>query len=321
VSYPLGWSLATRMGVRRERWPGGYDLKCAPLVHTGAHVEPSQPVMHIVQIERSPLASQAPRLALPASSEQSAPIVAGLRGTVVAVTSRGSVVIEGLAAVVGGTVGAGRQVAGTLTLWQPPDAAEGQASISPGAILVVPGPLTLTILRRALYARVAGVIASSIALRDLETFLCTDLIDLLNCLNPELLLSTLPPLTILLTEGLGTIAMPVRTINLCNKHQGVTALLSGMTSLSAHIFPELLIPLSAGELRGRISGAEPDVQLRPGALVRVCSGSYAGTPGNIDYLFSHQQLFPSGIRARAARIRLEDGSLLIVPLSVLERIG
>jgi hypothetical protein len=94
-----------------------------------------------------------------------------------------------------------------------------------------------------------------------------------------------------------------------------------MTSLRTQIYPELIIPLSATEIRGRIGGVEPDVELRLGALVRVCSGSYAGTLGKIDYLFSHQQLFPSGIRARAARIRLEDGSLLIVPLQVLERIG
>lgn len=335
MSYPPGWFLATRMGVRRERWPGGYDLQCAPLVQPGAHVEPSQPVMRIVQIERAPLASPAPRLALPASVEQALPgvrksgsrgqgstIVAGLRGTVVALSGRGSVVIEGLAALVGGTVGAGRQVAGALTLWHPPETHERQTNtLLPGTILVVPGPLTLAILRRALYSGVAGVVASSIALQDLETFLCIDLIDLLTCINPELLLSALPPLTILLTEGLGTIAMPVRIINLCNKYQGVTALLCGMTSLSAQISPELVIPLSAAELRGHPGGTRPDLELRLGALVRVCSGSYAGTPGKIDYLFSHQQLFPSGIRARAARIRLEDGSLLIVPLPVLERIG
>jgi len=326
VSYSPGWSLATRMGVRRERWPGGYDLQCAPLVHPGAHVEPSQPVMRIVHIERAPLASPAPRLALPGimksgPREQGSTIAAGLRGTVVALSGRGSVVIEGLAAIVGGTVGAGRQVAGALALWQPPDATGKQAALLPGTILVVPGPLTLTILRQALSCGVVGVIASSIALQDLETFLCIDLIDLLTCLNPELLLSALPPLTILLTEGLGTISMPVRTINLCNKYQGVTALLCGMTSLSAQIAPELLIPLSSAELRGQLGAVKPDVELRPGALVRVCSGSYAGTPGKIDYLFSHQQRFPSGIRARAARIRLEDGSLLIVPLPVLERIG
>jgi hypothetical protein len=291
--------------------------------------------MRIEQIERSQLLPEVPRLSLPASMgqallpgamksgrrEQSSAIVAGLRGTVIAVTRRGGVVIEGLASIVAGTVGAGRQVAGPLAIWQAPGISGSQAYIPPGAILVVPGPLNLSIARRALYSGIAGVVASSMALRDLEVFLRTDLIDLLNCAHPELLLSTLPPLTILLTEGLGVFAMPVRTINLCNKYQGVTALLSGATSLSAQIYPELVIPLAETEPQERTTETRPDGELRPGALARVCSGSYEGAIGKIDYLFSHQQLFPSGIRARAARMRLEDGSLLIVPLPVLVRIG
>ncbi len=334
MSYPLGWSLTTRIGVRRERWPGGYDLKCEPLVSAGALVEPSQPVMRILQIERPRLLPDVPRLSLPASigptlpgavsgtlRERGSTIAAGLRGRVIAITRRGSVVIEGLAAIVAGTVGVGRQVAGPLTIWQAPGSTEGQLYIPPGALLVVPGPLNLNMLRQALYSGIAGVVASSISSRDLEAFLRTDLIDLLNCANPELLLGTLPPLTILLTEGLGTVAMPVRTINLLNKYRGVTALLSGATSLSAQIYPELVIPLSEAEMRERVSTPEPEVELQRGALVRVCSGNYEGAVGKIDYLFSHQQLFPSGVRARAARIQLEDGSLLIVPLPVLERIG
>jgi hypothetical protein len=334
VSYPLGWSLTTRIGVRRERWPGGYDLRCAPLVPVGARVEPDQPVMRVEHVERPRLLPGVPRLSLPVSvgralpgaqsgalRERGSTITAGLRGTIIAITRRGSVVIEGLAAIVAGTVGAGRQVAGPITIWQAPGSAESQPYIPPGAILVVPGPLNLVMLRRALYSGIAGVVASSVSSSDLETFLRTDLIDLLTCAHPELLLSTLPPLTILLTEGLGTVGMPVRTINLLNKYQGVTALLSGATSLSAQIYPELVIPLSEAEMKERVSTPGPERELKPGALVRVCSGNYEGAVGKIDYLFSHQQLFPSGIRARAARVQLEDGSLLIVPLPVLERIG
>ncbi len=236
-------------------------------------------------------------------------------------TGRGSVVIEGLAAIVAGTLGAGRQVAGPLAIWQAAGDAEDRPYIPPGAILIVPGPLNLAMLRQALNSGIAGVIASSISSRDFESFLCTDLIDLLNCANVDLLLAQLPSLTVMLTEGLGTVAMPVRTINLLNKYQGVTALLSGATSISAKIYPELVIPLSEQELEEGQPSPMPDAELRPGALVRVCSGSYEGAIGEINYLFSHRQLFPSGVRARAARLKLEDGSLLVVPLPVLERIG
>lgn len=334
VSYPLGWSLTTRIGVRRERWPGGYDVKAIPLVSVGAHVEPDQPVMHLRKIEGAGVLVKVPRLSLPSATEPRLPgtassrlypegetIMAGLRGRVIAATGRGGVVIEGLAAIVAGTLGAGKQVAGPLVIWQAAGIAQEQEQLPAGAILVVPGPLNLTMLLQALNAGIVGVIASSISSRDLERFLRTDLIDLLNCANVNLLLAQLPLLTVMLTEGLGTVAMPTRTINLLNKYQGVTALLSGATSVSARSYPELVIPLSRQELAENQPSAMPDTALRPGALVRVCNGSYEGTIGEINYVFSHQQLFPSGIRTRAARLTLEDGSQLVAPLPVLERIG
>jgi len=334
VSYPLGSSLIPRIGVRRERWPGGYDLRGIPLVQEGMQVEPDQPVMRLTKIETHVALPQVPRLSLPASVGQGLPgavwgyehhqdevLVAGLHGMVVRVTRRGSVVIEGQAAVVAGALGAGRQVAGPLVIWQARGAQEQPAYIPPGAILVVPGPLNLDMLHQAVNSHIAGVVASSISSRDFEGFVRTNLINLLHSTNTELLLAHLPPLTVMLTEGLGTIAMPVRTINLLDKHQGKTVLLSGATSLSASIYPELVMSLSLKEMQEGQLALKPATDLTLGALVRVCSGSYEGAIGEINYLFSHHQRFPSGVRERAARIQLEDGSQLVVPLSILERIG
>lgn len=334
VSYPLGSSLIPRIGVRRERWPGGYDMHAVPLVQAGMFVEPDQPVMRLARSETPAVLPQVPRLSLPVSAGQrlagtisshepkkSNMLVAGLRGLVVKVTGRGSVVIEGNAAIVAGALGAGRQVVGPLTIWQASGAREQHPYILPGAILAVPGPLNLSMLYQAANSRVAGVVASSISSRDFEKFLHTNLIDLLHCANVELLLTHLPSLTVMLTEGLGTIGMPVRTINLLDKHQGRTVLLSGATSLSASIYPELVMPLTLKESMESPLALKPETDLKLGALVRVCSGSYEGAIGEINYLFAHQQRFPSGVRTRAARLQLEDGSQLVVPLPVLERIG
>jgi hypothetical protein len=333
VSYPLGSSLIPRIGVRRERWPGGYDVQSVPLVQAGMQVAADQPVMRLAKIETRVALPQVPRLSLPASIGKGLPgaiknrdqsssevISAGLHGTVVRVTGRGSVVIEGQAAIVAGALGAGRQVSGLLAIWQAHSLQE-QPYIPPGAILVVPGPLNLDMLHQAVHSGIAGVVASSISSRDFESFVRTNLIDLLHCANIELLLAHLPPLTVMLTEGLGTIAMPVRTINLLDKHQGKTVLLSGATSLSTNVYPELLMSLSPDEIKGSQLALKPETELVLGALVRVCSGSYEGSIGEIYYLFSHRQRFPSGVQARAARVLLEDGSQLVVPLLVLERIG
>jgi hypothetical protein len=335
VSYFFGWSLITRTKVRRERWPGNYEMECVPLVQPGDYVESEQPVIRLEKPAGTiGLLPEVPGLSLPTNTKQYLPgtinsrkqrrsemIAAGLRGTVVRVMPRGSVVIESKVAAVAGAIGAGQQTSGPLTLWQASDTASGQSYIPRGAILVVPGPLNLAMLHQALNSKVAGVVASSISSRDFESFLHVDLIDLLNCPNPDLVLPHLPSLTLLLTEGLGTLAMPVHTINLLSKYQGTIGLLSGVTSIRANRYPELMISLPDEEIQPDWHEIRPDLELLHGALVRVCSGNYEGALGEISYLFSHQQIFPSGVRAHAARLRLEDGSQLVVPLSVLERIG
>ena len=331
---PLGWSVLEQTLVRRERWPGG-KARCVPLVYPGQDVLPDQPVLRIEQPEKvaeTVLAGQ--RLSLPASkidinavrdglnaNEAGETIPAGLRGRVVDITRRGGVIIESRAAQIQGAIGAGNQVAGILTMWQPNNAFQGPQAIPPGAILVMPGPLNLTMLRLAVNSGIAGMIASSIETRDLEGFLQTDLIQLLDSDNVEQTQEHLPPLTLLLTEGLGSMAMPVRIMNLLSQHQGSVVLLSGVTSLHQHIQPELIISLSTKEAQQNWQPVKPDMTMVKGAQVRVCGSEYKGMVGTIDYLFDYQQTFASGASARAVRIRLEDGSLLVLPFTHIERIG
>ena len=337
MTYLLGWSVIPQILIRRERWPGGYKTKGIPLVYPGQDVLPDQPVIRLEKAQPIEDLATVPRRSLPGiidlpdsgslnngdirSSKQLAgeTLPAGLRGRVVDITRRGGVIIESCAAVLQGAIGAGNQVAGVLTMWQASDG--GQQAIPPGALLVIPGPLNFAMLRQAMISGVVGVIASSISSRDFEGFLRTDLVELIDSVDIELAQAHLPQMTVLLTEGLGTIAMPVRTINLLNHYQGSIALLSGATSVRQGIFPELVVSLQAKEIRQNWQLVQPDPTLMLGAQVRVCSGEYEGVIGTVDYLYSHQQLFASGIRARAARLRLEDGSMLTIPLTLVERIS
>jgi hypothetical protein len=328
MTYPLGWSVVTQAFVRRERWPGGLKMKGTALVYPGQEVQPDQPVirMQTTQLAKEKMAAQATGAPVDSSmassstgangSRSSETVPAGIRGRVVDITPRGGVVIESRAAVVQGTIGAGYQVAGILTI-----AGRGPQNIPPGAILVIPGPLNFAMLRRALNSSVAGVVASSISSRDLEGFLRVDLVQLIDSVNIEAAQVHLPPITLLFTEGLGTIAMPARTVSLLSQYQGAIALLSGSTSVRQGIFPELIISLPANEAQQNWHPIHPDPVLAIGAQVRVCGGEYEGVTGEISYLFTHQQAFPSGIRTRAARLRLVDGSTLVIPMTLIERIG
>lgn len=189
---------------------------------------------------------------------------------------------------------------------------------------MVPGPVNFALLRSASVSGVVGLIASSVALRDLEGFLQTDVVHLVNSDDVEFAqakLPKLPKMSLLFTEGSGSIAMPVRTINILSHYAGSIALLSGVTSAKQHLFPELVISLPPQEAEQNWQPQKPDTTIMIGAKVRICSGDYVGMIGEVDYLFTHQQLFSSGIHARAARIRLEDGSLQVVPLTGIERVS
>ncbi|MEO8972378.1 MAG: hypothetical protein ABI406_12350 [Ktedonobacteraceae bacterium] len=342
MTYRLGWSVVPQILIKRERWPGGNIVQGIPLVSPGQYVLPDQPVLRIKSAEPVELMPTIPHLPLssgsdtPSSSEQTdadsdsnikhlsseETYPAGLRGHVVSITPRGGVVIESQAAVLQGAIGAGSQVVGVLTMWQASLAgATGKLTIPPGALLVVPGPVNFALLRQASISGVVGLIASSVALRDLEGFLQTDIIRLLNSTDVEATQAKLPKIGLLFTEGSGNIAMPARTINLLNYYQGSIALLSGATSVKQKVLPELVISLPQQEAEQHWHPQKPDTTLKMGVWVRICSGDYAGMIGEVDYLFTHQQLFSSGIRAPAARLRLENGSQLVLPLTGIERAG
>jgi hypothetical protein len=336
MTYPLGWSIIPQLLIRRERWPGGYKTRGSALVYPGQKVLADQPVIRLEKPDDQLAGFHATQKAMHSRIQHmNGMILSGMRGRVVEITTRGGVIIETRAAIIQGTIGTGNQVAGILTFWNssygfqpsrvgPDNASVGTTpshSMSTPTILVVPGPLNLAMLRQAMYMGVAGIVASSISSRDLEGFLGINLIALINSIDIELAYEPLPRITLLLTEGLGTVAMPPRTINLLIHYQGSMVLLSGMTFIRQSIYPELIISLPVQEIQQKWRSVRPDSTLRVGSQVRICSGSYEGTIGEIVYLYNYMQTFASGVRARAARVRLEDGSTLIMPLFLLERIG
>jgi hypothetical protein len=315
TGYPPAGSVVTHIEVQRERRFAGYKTRSLPLVYPGQEVLADQPVIRV----ELPQARDQAQPAQPAQPSPSMIVPSGLRGTVVNTTPRGGVVIQTRVAIVTGTIGAGRQTAGILTPWQP--ASTRPAPVPAGAILVLPGPASFAMLRQAVASGVAGIVAGSIEMRDFEGFLGLDVFDLLNALDVDLVQARLPALTLLFTEGFGSRSMSSSTFQLLIRYQGSIALLSGITSTRYGLYPELLISLPETETHEANWQPSPfDTRLRLGAHVRVIAGPEAGTTGHIDYFFTHQHRFLSGVQARAVRLRLPDGSTLVVPIINIERI-
>ncbi len=330
MAYPSGWSVISQAVVKRERWPGSYRGKGVPLVDLQQEVVPYEPVLLMergeetgrVERKKDDLAAMSGSHVKPTGDLESygKSISAGLYGRVVGFTQRGGVIIESRAVHIRGLMGAGLQVAGTLTIWHPSRPGYAAQIIPPGAILVVPEPLTFALLRQAINSGVAGIVASSIALYDLEGFLRTDVLQMLTVDNVELAQTHLPPFTLLCTEGVGSFSMSTYLLDILRQYEGSVVLLTGMTSVRHGISPELIISLPVVEMQnGEWQPSRLDPTLFLGAQVRVSGGEYEGKIGIIDYFFVHEQMFHFGIRKRAARLRLEDGTFCIVPLILIEK--
>lgn len=294
LDYPLGWPLVPSAPIRRSRMlpPGA-----APFVAVGASVRADQPI-----------AEQ------PLNGGVVAPLLAGLAGTVIEAVAGQWVTIEGTATVLQGVLGVGGQAAGPLQTL-PRGESLAVVPIPPGAVILYPQPAPLMLLQRAAASGAAGVIAPSVSVRELEAFARVDLTLLLDGLAfgfPQ------PPLSVLLTEGLGALPMAPATFQVLSQHAQRTVLLAGRTVPSRNARPEVLLSLPPGTPAAKVP---LDSRITEGAFVVVSGGPGRGARGEVVHVFARQQLTGPGILTRAATVRLEDGNVVVLPLHTLDRIG
>jgi hypothetical protein len=82
--------------------------------------------------------------------------------------------------------------------------------------------------------------------------------------------------------------------------------------------PEVIIPLPVSTEPPEPNSFAP---FRTGQMVRLRRPPYAGAIGTISSLPAGLSTLPSGLRAPAADVRLENGETVLVPLVNLEVVG
>jgi len=293
LDYPLGRPIISAIAVRRRRLlpPGA-----TPFVSLHEQVSPGQAIAEA------------------RSDAGLATALAGLAGRVVDVAPGQSVTIEGAATLINGLLGVGGQVAGPLFF---PQHGESLAllQIPPGSVIVYPTRAPLTLLQRAYASGAAGVIAASASALELEAFARADLTALLDGFVP---LSAQPPLTVLLTEGLGDCAMSPPILRALEQRVNDVILLNGQTSPRHNIRPEALLPLPAS--------ATPTATPLPsaftvGSLARITAGPQRGVWGRVSHVFTQARRSATDQWEPSALLRLDDGSTQIMPLALLDIIG
>lgn len=293
LDYPQGRALTPALAVRRRR---ALSAGATPLVGAHEQVSPGQPIAET------------------RTNQGLITTLAGLAGRVSEVTLGQSVTIEGVATLIHGLLGLGRQVAGPL-YFPPRGESLAMIQIPRGCVLVYPARAPLTLMQRMVASGAAGLIAASASALELEAFARADLTTLLDGAES---LGTQAPLTVLLTEGMGEARMNPALLQALERRAGEVALVNGQTLARANVRPEALIALPPGVAPSPTAAPGP---LAIGALARVVAGPQRGLWGRVARIFTYERLSGAGQWEPCALLQLEDGSAVPAPLALLEHIG
>jgi hypothetical protein len=227
-------------------------------------------------------------------------------GEIVAVMPRSGVVIETTGALVQGDMGFGPSFRATLHCPVPtgdvPLLAGQISDDHMGGILVGGRTLDVAAIEQAVDCRVQGIIVASVR-SDLLPFIRKS------------------GLSVIVSEGLGDVAMPAGTFELLAEYVGqeVSFAPTPEHTSQAHK-PELYgyVPVEEGEERPATIDRGAPLQI--GTRVRVLRAPWLYAEGEIVSLPDVPQRLASGLHALGAEVDLESAGRVFVPLENLESI-
>jgi len=237
-----------------------------------------------------------------------------LEGNVAEVLDREGVVIEAEGALIQGIFGVGGERTGQIAvISKSPDDVLGADQISAdhkGKILVGGKNVTGDALRKAAGLGVVGVIAGGVVDKELIDFLGYDI-------GVAITGQENITLSLMVTEGFGSIAMAQRTFDLLRDLNGKSASMNGATQIRAGVIrPEIIVPRPASE--GAITGTHSVDTLEVGTSIRIIREPYFGRLATVTGLPSELVKVDSGTSVRVLTARLQDGSQVTVPRANVE---
>lgn len=129
------------------------------------------------------------------------------------------------------------------------------------------------------------------------------------------------PLTLVLTEGFGTIAMARRTFELLKSLEGRSASICGATQIRAGVIrPEVIVAdESAEDARSAQAETEPSFSLAPGTPIRIIREPYFGMLATVTGLPPQLVRIGSGAEVRVLEAKLNsNGESVTVPRANVE---
>ncbi len=238
-----------------------------------------------------------------------------VHGKVAEVIPEEGVVIEAVGAFIQGIFGVGGERLGRIRVL----ASSPDARISPTDIgedcrdcIIVAGALaTSDMLIRAAEVGAVAVVAGGVIDEDLVDYLGYD-IGVAITGHEDI------PVTMLVTEGFGPMAIAGKTFDLLVDLEGSTASVNGATQIRAGVMrPEIIVPdvqLGADDVAIADSAGGLDV----GTPVRIIREPHFGALAEVTELPPALQEVESEARVRVLKARLEDGTEVTVPRANVE---
>jgi hypothetical protein len=245
-------------------------------------------------------------------------LTAYLSGKIAEVMPGDGVVVQAEGALVQGIFGIGGERVGVVqVVSSSPDANLSESDITPdhaGKIIIGGANVSGAALRKAAQVGVTGIVVGGIIDTDLVAFLGYDI-------GVAITGHENIPLTLVITEGFGTIAMARRTYDLLASLAGKSASINGATQIRAGVIrPEVIVPLPATS-GGAPKANDDDSSLDIGTPIRLIREPYFGLLATVAGLPPQLTTVDSGASVRVLEAKLPDGAVVTVPRANVEIIA
>ncbi|MDZ4786236.1 MAG: hypothetical protein SGJ02_09190 [bacterium] len=240
-------------------------------------------------------------------------INAFVSGNITEIIDTKSVSIETEGAFVQGIFGVGGEKIGELLILSiPADKSLSEEDIPvniKGKILVGATAPSIAAIRKAASAGAVGMIVGAIDDKALKSYLGYDLgVAITGDENLSM--------TLIITEGFGSLPISERVLSVLKKFNGFVASINGTTQVRAGaIRPEIIITHNQKEAQ-----KDPTIKvgLDIGSKIRMIRVPYFGLYGSVTELPRELIKIETGAEARVLKARLEDGREVIVPRANVE---
>ncbi len=127
-------------------------------------------------------------------------------------------------------------------------------------------------------------------------------------------------LSLIITEGFGSLALSAAIYNLCVEHNGKLCSVNGATQVRAGALrPELIIPLSGASTCSEAT--EMPFELQIGSELRIIREPHFGAFGRVIALPPAPIEIATAAHVRVLHLRLQNGQEVIVPRANVEAVA